>query len=133
MKQILMMMVAVVLVGCGTTKVDLDASEPSSEPSIGIVTANGSARGKTTIFTPPIFRLKQGELLNILEEVTLDKPKSGEPRKWYRVQIPVDRKEEVQRRIRPSSPAGPKNGFAYVPALFVTRQSKATTPPQDKP
>ena len=133
MKQILMMMVAVVLVGCGTTKVDLDASEPSSEPSIGIVTANvGAAYGKPTVFTRPIFRLKQGELLNILEEVTLDKPKGGEPRKWYRVQIPVDRKEEVQ-RIRASSPAGPQNGFAYVPALHVTRQSKATNPPQDKP
>jgi hypothetical protein len=37
-----------------------------------------------------VFRFGQNEPVNILEEITLAAPKAGEPRKWYRVQVPLD-------------------------------------------
>ena len=67
--------------------------QPIVDPSIGLGIVNGtrvSARGKATIFSELVFQFQKGEALNILEEITLDNPKAGEPRKWYRVQVPID-------------------------------------------
>ena len=67
--------------------------QPIVDPSIGLGIVNGtrvSARGKATIFSELVFQFQKDEALNILEEITLDNPKAGEPRKWYRVQVPID-------------------------------------------
>lgn len=71
----------------------LAPQQPVSDPSIGLGTVRGtkvSARGKATIFSALVFQFNRNEPLNILEEITITNPKAGEPRKWYRVQVPPD-------------------------------------------
>ena len=56
--------------------------QPIVDPSIGLGIVNGtrvSARGKATIFSELVFQFQKDEALNILEEITLDNPKAGEP------------------------------------------------------
>ena len=67
--------------------------EAKSDPAIGMGTITGtrvSARGRATIFSDLVFRFNQNEPVTILEEINLASPKAGEPRKWYRVQMPHD-------------------------------------------
>ena len=69
------------------------AQQPVTAPSIGLGIVSGtrvSARGKATIFSALVFQFNKNEALNILEEITLATPKAGEPRRWYRVQVPAD-------------------------------------------
>jgi hypothetical protein len=71
----------------------LAPQQPVSDPSIGLGVVRGrrvSARGKATIFSALVFQFNENEPLNILEEITIANPKAGEPRKWYRVQVPSD-------------------------------------------
>jgi hypothetical protein len=49
-----------------------------------------SARGKATIFSALVFQFNKNESVNILEEINIANPKAGEPRRWYRVQVPPD-------------------------------------------
>jgi len=66
---------------------------PAATPSIGLGVITGtrvSARGKATVHSQLVFRFGQNEPVNILEEITLATPKAGEPRKWFRVQVPLD-------------------------------------------
>ena len=49
-----------------------------------------SARGRATIFSSLVFQFNKNEPVNILEEINIAAPKAGEPRKWYRVQVPAD-------------------------------------------
>ncbi len=66
---------------------------PTPPPSIGLGVITGtrvSARGKATVHSQLVFRFGQNEPVNILEEITLATPKAGEPRKWFRVQVPLD-------------------------------------------
>lgn len=49
-----------------------------------------NARGKSTIFSHPVFQLQKGEPVNVLEEISLATPKAGEPKKWLRIQVPGD-------------------------------------------
>ena len=66
---------------------------PAPAPSIGLGVITGtrvSARGKATVHSQLVFRFGQNEPVNLLEEITLATPKAGEPRKWYRVQVPLD-------------------------------------------
>ena len=76
-----------------TKAITLAPQQPVSDPSIGLGIVKGtkvSARGKATIFSALVFQFNQNEPLNILEEITIANPKAGEPRKWYRVQVPSD-------------------------------------------
>ena len=58
---------------------------------MGVITGTRvSARGKATVHSQLVFRFGQNEPVNLLEEITLAAPKAGEPRKWYRVQVPLD-------------------------------------------
>jgi uncharacterized protein YgiM (DUF1202 family) len=58
---------------------------------LGVITGKRvSARGKATVHSQLVFRFGQNEPVNLLEEITLAAPKAGEPRKWYRVQVPLD-------------------------------------------
>ena len=71
----------------------LAPQQPVSDPSIGLGVVSGtrvSARGKATIFSALVFQFNENESLNILEEITITNPKAGEPRRWYRVQVPSD-------------------------------------------
>jgi uncharacterized protein YraI len=49
-----------------------------------------NVRGKPTIFSEVVTQLKQGESVTILEEITITKPKAGEPQKWARIQMPAN-------------------------------------------
>ena len=49
-----------------------------------------SARGRATIFSSLVFQFNKNEPVNILEEINVAAPKAGEPRKWFRVQVPAD-------------------------------------------
>lgn len=49
-----------------------------------------NVRGQPTIFSEVVTQLKQGESVTVLEEITLTKPKAGEPPKWARIQIPAN-------------------------------------------
>ena len=67
--------------------------QPISDPSIGVGLVNGtrvSARGRATIFSSLVFQFNKDEPVNILEEINIAAPKAGEPRKWFRVQVPAD-------------------------------------------
>ena len=67
--------------------------QPVSDPSIGVGLVNGtrvSARGRATIFSSLVFQFNKNEPVNILEEINVAAPKAGEPRKWFRVQVPAD-------------------------------------------
>jgi len=64
---------------------------PPASIGLGVITGKRvSARGKATVHSQLVFRFGQNEPVNLLEEITLAAPKAGEPRKWYRVQVPLD-------------------------------------------
>jgi uncharacterized protein YgiM (DUF1202 family) len=87
MKFFVMIMAGMVLVGCGSPSVQLP---PTSIGSGFIADQFISGRGKATVHSQPVFQFTQHEPVNLLEEITLAAPKAGEPRKWYRVQVPLD-------------------------------------------
>ena len=73
--------------------VKIPTNEPQGKPFIGVGTINGmrvSARGKATIFSALVFQFNKNEPVNIVEEININNPKAGEPRKWLRVQVPAD-------------------------------------------
>ncbi|MDC0143824.1 SH3 domain-containing protein [Verrucomicrobia bacterium] len=71
--------------------VQLTLPTPPASIGSGVITGTRvSARGKATVHSQLVFRFGQNEPVNLLEEITLAEPKAGEPRKWYRVQVPLD-------------------------------------------
>jgi hypothetical protein len=64
-------------------------SEPVLNPEPGIARqANVNVRGQASINSEVIAKLKKGEVVTVLEEVTLKKPKQDEPSRWYRIALP---------------------------------------------
>src|ERR1051326_1104248 len=60
-------------------------------PGPAIVTQkNVNVRAQAAINSEVIARLKQGDHVNALEEVTLKKPKTDEPAKWAKVALPTN-------------------------------------------
>lgn len=51
---------------------------------------NVNARGQAAINSEVVVRLKKGERVTVLEEVTLKKPKTDEPARWARIALPAD-------------------------------------------
>jgi uncharacterized protein YgiM (DUF1202 family) len=49
-----------------------------------------NVRGQASLYSEVITQLKQGEQVNVLEEITLEKPKEGEPSKWLKIQMPAN-------------------------------------------
>lgn len=47
-----------------------------------------NVRGKPSTLGEVITQLKQGETVTVLEEITVQKPKTGEPAKWARIKMP---------------------------------------------
>lgn len=51
---------------------------------------NVNIRGQAAINSEIVTRLKRGDLVTVLEEITLKKPKADEPAKWAKVALPAD-------------------------------------------
>src|SRR5438552_9283735 len=49
-----------------------------------------NVRGQPSFVGEIITRLKKGEEVAILEEITVEKPKPGEPGKWFRIAMPAN-------------------------------------------
>jgi uncharacterized protein YgiM (DUF1202 family) len=65
------------------------------ECSLGEETAvvtqkNVNVRGQPSLYSEVIAHLKQGDKVTVLEEVTPEKPKPGDPEKWARIKLPED-------------------------------------------
>jgi len=67
-----------------------EAAGPGVSPGPAVVKQeNVNARGQAAINSEVVVRLKRGERVNVLEEVTLKKPKPDEPAKWARIALPA--------------------------------------------
>lgn len=52
-------------------------------------TRNANVRGKAAINSEVVTSLKRGEQVNVLEEVTIKKPKTDEPARWAKIALPA--------------------------------------------
>jgi len=58
------------------------------EPAVAM-SKNVNVRGQANINSEVVTHLKRGEVVTILEEITLKSPKADEPAKWARIALPV--------------------------------------------
>ena len=66
-------------------------ADPISGPGPAVVRQNNvNVRGKAAINSEVITRLTRGQKVNVLEEVTLSKPKQDEPAKWLKISLPTN-------------------------------------------
>ena len=70
---------------------------------------NVNVRSQAAINSEVIVRLKRGDHVNVLEEVTLKKPKTDEPAKWAKVSLPT-------------------NAVVWVHASFINAADKTVVP-----
>ncbi len=49
-----------------------------------------NVRGQASFRGEVITKLRKGEKVTVLEEISVEKPKAGEPAKWYRIQLPTN-------------------------------------------
>jgi uncharacterized protein YgiM (DUF1202 family) len=61
---------------------------PKSEPAVAM-SRNVNVRGQANINSEIVTHLKQGELVTVLDEVTLKKAKPDEPAKWAKIALPA--------------------------------------------
>src|SRR5688572_32247802 len=67
------------------------SADPVSGPGPAVVRQNNvNVRGKAAINSEVITRLTRGQKVNVLEEVTLNKPKQDEPAKWLKISLPTN-------------------------------------------
>jgi uncharacterized protein YgiM (DUF1202 family) len=67
------------------------SADPVSGPGPAVVRQNNvNVRGKAAINSEVITRLTRGQKVNVLEEVTLSKPKQDEPAKWLKISLPTN-------------------------------------------
>jgi uncharacterized protein YgiM (DUF1202 family) len=60
-------------------------------PETGLVEQDAvNVRGRPSFVGEVITKLKKGETVSVLEEVTLSKPKKGEPSKWLKIGLPAN-------------------------------------------
>jgi len=96
---------------------------------IAVVRENNlNVRGQPSFVGEIITRLKKGEEVTILEEVTLEKSKPGEPSKWAKIKMPANTPvwvsslfiEPVDKRVlikRLNVRAGPGENYSVVGRL----------------
>jgi len=66
-------------------------ADPVSGPGPAVVRQNNvNVRGKAAINSEVLTRLTRGQRVNVLEEVTLSKPKQDEPTKWAKISLPTN-------------------------------------------
>src|SRR5438067_1821112 len=98
-----------------TTKKGAPAVEATKAPvalttgSAVVTQKNVNVRGQAAINSEIIVHLKKGDHVNVLEEVTLKKPKTDEPAKWAKVSLPT-------------------NAAVWVNASFVNAADKTVVP-----
>src|SRR5262245_55893043 len=71
----------------------LEPEKPAEalSPGPAVVNKNNvNVSGKAAISSEVITRLKKGDTVTVLEEVTLKKPKTDEPAKWARIALPTN-------------------------------------------
>jgi len=67
-----------------------EAAGPGVSPGPALVKQdNVNVRGQAAINSEVVVRLKRGDRVNVLEQVTLKKPKADEPSKWARIALPA--------------------------------------------
>lgn len=72
-----------------TTEAGKEQTPPLTIPEPAVVKQNNvNARGQAAINSEVVIRLKKGDRVTVLEEVTLKKPKVDEPAKWARIALP---------------------------------------------
>lgn len=49
-----------------------------------------NVRGQTSLNSEVVTRLEKGQRVEVLEEITLKKPKADEPGKWFRIALPTN-------------------------------------------
>jgi uncharacterized protein YgiM (DUF1202 family) len=65
--------------------------EPVFNPEPAVAKQNNvNVRGQASITSEVITRLQKGQSVTILEEITLRKPKTDEPAKWFRIALPTN-------------------------------------------
>ena len=65
-------------------------AEPLTPGPAVVKQNNVNVRGKAAISSEVVTRLKKGDTVTVLEEVTLKKPKADEPAKWARIALPTN-------------------------------------------
>ncbi len=70
---------------------------------------NINVRGQPAINSEVIVRLKKGDRVNVLDEITLSKPKMDEPAKWAKISLPT-------------------NSTVWVNASFINATDKTVVP-----
>jgi len=66
-------------------------ADPVSGPGPAVVRQNNvNVRGKAAMNSEVLTRLTRGQRVNVLEEVTLSKPKQDEPTKWAKISLPTN-------------------------------------------
>ena len=66
-------------------------ADPISGPGPAVVRQNNvNVRGKAAINSEVLTRLTRGQRVNVLEEVTVSKPKQDEPAKWAKISLPTN-------------------------------------------
>ena len=67
------------------------AQTASKADQIAVVIENNlNVRGKPSFSGEVITQLQKGEKVVVLEEITLSKPKAGEPKSWRRIRMPAN-------------------------------------------
>ena len=87
-----------------------------------------NVRGQPSLFAEVVTQLKRGDEVKVIEEVTLEKPKAGEPKTWAKIQMPsntplwvfkdyVDPSNKVVKVKRLNLRAGPGENYSAVGRL----------------
>ncbi|MEO8428538.1 MAG: SH3 domain-containing protein [Verrucomicrobiota bacterium] len=66
------------------------AMAAANAEELAVVRDNLNVRGQPAFVGEIVTRLKKGEEVTILEEITLEKPKPGEPSKWAKIKMPAN-------------------------------------------
>lgn len=87
----------------------IKAETPLARGPAVVTQKNVNVRGQAAINSEVIVRLKKGDHVNVIDEITLRKPKLDEPAKWAKVSLPT-------------------NSAVWVNASFINAADKTVTP-----
>ncbi len=60
----------------------------AAEEAVTVKDNRVNIRGQATLHSEVVTQLKKGETVNVLEEIKVKKPKTGEPKAWLRIALP---------------------------------------------
>jgi uncharacterized protein YgiM (DUF1202 family) len=103
-------------------------SAPAQERQASLKADRVNVRGEATLQSEVITQLREGEMITVLEEITLEKPGPGEPAKWARVLLPsntpvwvhklfIDPDTRTVKASKLNVRAGPGENFSVVGQL----------------